>query len=490
MSENELDQIKYRKEKREQLIKSGFLAYPARLNKLRSHDIVQVLADFSKFIKSKQEVTLIGRVMAIRLHGSICFGNIVDSTGNVQFSIIKKTVADQYVYWKKYIDLGDIISVSGQLDKTNRGEITLLVSEFYLLSKSLLPLPDKRQGVKDIETRLRHRELDLISNQEIRERFIHRSKLITALRSCLDEDGFIEVETPILQSIAGGANAQPFITHHEALNIDLFLRIAPELYLKRLLVGGYEKVYEIGRCFRNEGIDKDHSPEFTQIEFYMAYTDYRDMMAYSEKLLKKIIGKAGLENKIIKDHHEISLNKNFVIVSYSQIMKDYAKLDLDRFPTKEGICQEAEKRNIKIEKQDGRGRIIDKIFKQLIRPNIIEPTHIIDYPIELLPLAKVKEDNPNYVESFQLLILGTELTKGFSEQNDPIVQEQRFKEQSILKEQGDNEAQPFDQDYIQALMHGMPPASGIGIGIDRLVAILTKAATLRESILFPTLKEK
>jgi lysyl-tRNA synthetase class 2 len=408
----------------------------------------------------------------------------------LQLSFKKNILGDKhYNFFKNLIDLGDFIRVKGTLFTTKVGEKTLEVQSLKLLAKSLLPLPEKWHGLSDVEIRYRKRYLDLIANPEVRVIFKKRSLIIKTIREFLDKEGFIEVETPILQPIPGGAAARPFVTHHNALDIDLYLRIAPELYLKRLIVGGFEKVYEVARCFRNEGIDWAHNPEFTQVEFYQAYADYHDLMKLMEKffvyLMKKINGGG---TKIVYEKNEIDLAPPYERITFRDILMKFGNCDIEQYPDRESMAKKAQELGLEILPSDDRGKIMDEIFKKIVRPKITKPTFVINYPIELSPLAKKMVEDPRYVERFQLIVSGVELTNAFSELNDPIDQRERFVAQQKMREAGDMEAMPIDEDFIEALEHGMPPTAGLGLGIDRLIALLTDSHNIKEVILFPTLK--
>lgn len=468
--------------------KAGVLPYPARVD--RTNTIEQVLAEFDDLIKKGKPVILVGRIRTIRLHGGSCFAHIEDGSGKMQIYLKLDEVGDKaYEQFNAIFDIGDFIEATGSLFITKRGERTLLVKKYRMISKSLSPLPEKWHGLSDVEIRYRKRYLDLIANPEVGEIFKKRAAIVRTIRKVLDDDGFLEVETPILQQIPGGANAEPFVTHHHALNTDLYLRIAPELYLKRLIVGGFAKVYEIARCFRNEGIDRDHNPEFTQVEFYAAYWDYLKMISFTEELIKELVEVANGKLVIEHDGQEVDFAPPYERVTFRKICQQYAKLDIDDFD-EVGLRKEAKARGVEVDKTFSRGKTLDAIFKDLVRPNIIKPTFIIDYPLELSPLAKKKEDNPKYVERFQLLAAGTELCNAFSELNDPLDQKERFEAQEKMRQAGDKEAQRIDTDYIEAMMYGMPPTAGIGIGIDRLSTMLCGAHNVKEVILFPTLKPK
>lgn len=485
-----IDEEKDRLAKLKKIISLGISAYPQLSRK--THNIETVVLNFDKLSKCEEKLTLNGRLRNIRLHGGSSFANIEDETGKIQLYFKKDIVGDDnYNFFKDLIDIGDIIEVRGDLFMTHKGEKTLLVEKFTLLTKSLLPLPEKWHGLSDIEIRYRKRYLDMIANPEVKKFFKIRSLVIKFLRNFFDERGFYEVETPVLQPIPGGANAKPFKTYHNSLKADLYLRIAPELYLKRLIVGGMEKVYEIARCFRNEGIDWTHNPEFTQIEFYQAYADYNDFMKLTEELLVYLL--ENIEKTLTIDYqgHKINFQPPYPRIDFKEMLKKEINLDLDKINNKENLIKFAKKLGFKVDKSWGKGKIIDELYKEYIRPKIIQPTFLINHPIELSPLAKQIPDRPNYVEKFQLLVGGgIELTNAFSELNDPIEQERRFREQQSLREAGDEEAQMIDFDFIEALKHGMPPTAGEGIGIDRLVALLTNNHNIKEIILFPTLRPK
>ena len=475
-------------QKLEKIKQKGIEAYPAKSK--RSYTCQQIEAKFNKVAKTKH-IVLVGRLVLIRLHGKACFAHLEDGTGRFQIFLNQKDLGeDQYRFFIKNIDIGDFIQVQGKLFKTKRGEKTLCAMSWKLLAKAILPLPEKWHGLADIEVRFRQRYLDLLANKKAKNLFIKRNQIIKLIRKFFDDHDYIEVETPVLQPIAGGAAAMPFITHHQALDIDLYLGIAPELYLKRLIIAGFEKVYEIARCFRNEGIDWSHNPEFTQIEFYQAYADYQDFMKLTEKLfkilVKKVVGKLTIEYQ----GKNIDFTPPYSKMDYKQALLNHTGIDLDKERDTKELIKKAEKLKIPVEKTWGRGKVIDEIYKETVRPNIINPTFLINHPIELSPLSKQIPNRPGYVERFQLLVAGLELCNAFSELNDPFEQEKRFKQQQKLLDKGDKEAQPFDQDFLTALKYGMPPTAGEGIGIDRLVCLLTNTRNIKEVILFPTLKPK
>ena len=463
--------------------------YPARLK--RTQEIINIRKNFDVLVKEKKEVVLVGRLRSIRTHGKISFADIEDGTGKLQICFREDIVGkENYKRFSDLIDVGDFLQIEGELFQTKRGEKTLLAKKYILLTKSLLSLPEKWHGLANVETRFRKRYLDLISNPKVKEIFKKRSLIIRLIREFFNQRAFIEVETPILQPISGGANAQPFITHHNALDIDLYLRIAPELYLKRLIVGGFEKVYEIARCFRNEGIDREHNPEFTQIEFYQAYADYNDLMKSTEALMKFLLENLGEKDSVQYQNEKINFKPPYPRKDFKNILLKETGIDIDQEKNLKELIEKARNLRVEIDDKWGRGKVIDEIYKKLVRPKIIQPTFLINHPIELSPLAKQIPDRPGYVERFQLIIAGTEICNAFSELNDPVEQEKRFNQEQKLANKGDKEAQKLDQDFIEALKYGMPPTAGEGIGIDRLTLILTNTYNIREVILFPTLRPK
>jgi len=467
----------------------GLDAYPARIK--RSHSIEDVLVHFDDLEKKGDHVHIAGRLKSKRGHGGSTFANLADGTGQMQIYLKKDEVGDkQFDLFNELIDIGDFIEASGTLFFTKKGQPTLLVREFKLAGKTLLPLPEKWHGLSDVEIRYRQRYLDLLANDEVKSIFKTRAAVVRYLREFFDRLGFLEVATPILQPLYGGASASPFKTHHNALNTDLYLRIAPELYLKRLIVGGLDKVYEVAKCFRNEGIDREHNPEFTQIEFYQAWSDYNDLMNLTEELFVYILDKIKGSLEIEYEGKKINFTPPFKRVSFRDLLLHEAEFDIEVYTDDEALAREAGSRGVKVEKNWGRGKILDEVYKELVRPKLAGPLFLIDHPVELSPLAKKKPDDPRYVERFQLIIAGREICNAFSELNDPQDQEARFVEQEGLKAKGDSEAQRLDEDYITALKHGLPPTAGWGMGVDRLVAILTGSHNLKEVILFPTLKPK
>lgn len=477
---------KTRLKKLEAIQRAGISVYPEKTK--RTHKIADALKDFNNLVRLKKEIILAGRIKSLREHGGSTFLHIEDGTDKIQAYFKKDRIGERgYKFFLDNFDIGDFIEVRGVLFKTKKGEKTLEASDFKMLAKSLLPLPEKWHGLQDVEERFRKRYLDLIFNPEIKKKFELRSRIIKEIREFLEKEGFLEVETPILQPIYGGAKAKPFKTHLNALDMDLYLRISPELYLKRLLVAGFEKVYEIGRCFRNEGMDRTHNPDFTMLEFYWAYADYKDMMKLTEEmfgnLLKKLFGTA----KIKYEGREINFKTPWPRVEFSELVRKHTKINLDEINT-EALKKEA--RRLGLEAKGEKAEIADEIYKKVCRPKILNPTFVIHHPLGAFPLAKQDEKNLKQTANFQLVAADFELVNAFSELNDPIEQRKRFEEQEKIFKSGFEEAQRMDEDYIEALEYGLPPAAGFGMGIDRLAALLTDSHSLREAILFPTMKPR
>ncbi len=474
------DQEHVRRQRRQKLLDEGLDAYPARSQ--RQQNIANVLEGWHE----GQTVSIAGRVRAFRRQGGSAFLNLDDGDGKIQIFLQQKKLQN-FDALIESVDLGDFLDVTGTTFVTKRGERTIDASAVGWLAKALRPLPSEWHGLADVETRYRWRELDLLANEEVRQVFLTRAKIIRVIRDFLIEHGFVEVETPMLHPIPGGATARPFVTHHHALNTDLFLRVAPELYLKRLVVGGFNRVFEIGRNFRNEGIDRDHNPEFTMMECYAAYTDYEWMMDLTEDLVIATATAVHGRPEMMINGKTVQLKKPFQRISYHEALLHMTKIDIDT-ATDEDIRREGRKLKTDLAKDMNRAQMLDELFKTHVRPNWIEPGFVYDYPLELSPLAKKKPGHPNYTERFQLLAAGTELGNAFSELNDPIDQRERFEAQEKLRATGDDEAQPIDETYIRSLEYGLPPTSGLGIGIDRLVGILTNQKTIKDVTLFPTLK--
>jgi lysyl-tRNA synthetase class 2 len=475
---------KSRLDKLEEIRKSGVNPYPASLQFSGRVQVSDALKRLGK------EAIAAGRLTAWREHGGSIFADLKDESGKIQLFFRKDVLGEKKFGFLELLDFGDFIEVKGKVFKTEAGEITIEVKDFNLLTKSIRPLPSKWHGLKDVEERYRQRYVDLLLNDQVRKVFETRSALVKALRHFLDEAGFIEVETPILQPIYGGAAAKPFITHHNVLNTDLYLRIADELYLKRLIVGGFEKVYELGKDFRNEGIDKAHNPEFTQLEFYWAFVDYQDLMKFTEEMLSTVIRKVMGTLKIKFEGGEIDFTPPWKRISYRGAILEQTKIDIDRENTEEKLIKaiKREKISLDLEGAVGFGAVLDSLYKKTTRPNLKGPLFLTDRPTEFVSLAKRREDDSSKTASFQLLVRGVELINAYNELNDPLDQAERWQESEKLGKKGLAEHEAFDEDYIRALEYGMPPTAGWGLGIDRLCFILTDAPSLKEVILFPTLR--
>ena len=454
----------------------------------RTNTAGEVKANYEEF--EGKYITVAGRIIAKRIMGKASFCTIQDTDEKIQSYVSINDLGEENYKEFKTWDIGDIIGITGFVFKTRTEEISVHANEVTLLSKSLRPLPEKFHGLKDPDLRYRQRYVDLIMNPEVKETFIKRSKIISEIRKILDEKGYLEVETPVLNTISGGATARPFVTHHNALDIDMYLRIATELNLKRLIVGGYDKVYEIGRIFRNEGMDIRHNPEFTTIEFYEAYADYNDMMDISEELFSKCAMKVCGSMKITYQGQEIDLTPSWKRISMIDSIKEACGVDFNEIETDEEAVKLAEERGMEFadETKKTRGDVISMFFDEYVEKTLIQPTFVYDYPVEISPLAKRKTTDPRLTERFELFIGGREYANAFSELNDPIDQYERFKKQVEARDAGDDEAGMMDEDFINALEYGMPPTGGIGIGIDRLVMLLTDSASIRDVLLFPTMK--
>ncbi len=489
--------LRERRLKLERLRESGRDPYPLRAE--CTHTTAQALTMLEEWREREAKgglpdvVTLCGRIMSVRVMGRASFAHIAEGSGSIQIYLrLAQDGVDEETYdlFRRDLDIGDIIQAEGTLFATRTGEPTLKVTELTLLAKSLRPLPEKWHGLKDVETRYRQRYLDLLVNEDVRHIFITRSRIISALRRFMDERGFIEVETPTLQPIYGGAMARPFTTYYHALDQEVFLRIADELYLKRLIVGGLDRVYEICKDFRNEGVSSQHNPEFTQLEVYQAYADYHDMMTLAEDaffhVAQEVLGTA----QITYQGHAIDLTPPWRRLPMRDAILEETGIDIEQATTLDLLRQRVEEEGLEADPQPTYGKLVDEIFSEYVEPKLIQPTFITDFPLEISPFAKKEPDKPHLVERFELFIGGLELGNAFSELNDPLDQRERFLAQRELWEAGDEEAHPMDEDYIRALEYGMPPTGGMGWGIDRMVMLFTDQSSIREVILFPHLRAK
>ncbi len=487
---NEL--IRQRLKKLAEIREMGVKPYGGRYDVVATaQDLLNAHDKTSKEDLEKERVTVsvAGRIIALRSFGKACFSHVQDGSGRIQLYFQKNTLGEEKFNLFKKLDIGDFIGVKGFLFRTRTGELTIDAEDFTLLSKSLRPLPEKWHGLTDVELRYRQRYVDLIVNPEVRKAFILRTKIIQLICAFLNERGYLEVETPMMQTIPGGATARPFKTHHNALDMDLYLRIAPELYLKRLLVGGFERVYEINRNFRNEGISTRHNPEFTMLEFYTAYADYRDLIGMTEQMIstvaKEVLGTTVVEY----EGHTINLAPPWKRISFLDSLRE-AGVPSDVLTDAGKARQYAKNLGANLKGGEPLGKLLNEIFEAVVETKLIQPTFITDYPTDISPLSKRCEDNPDFVERFELFVAGRELANAFSELNDPVDQKERFLKQVTEREAGDEEAHQMDDDFIRALEYGMPPAAGEGIGIDRLVMLLTGAASIRDVILFPQMKKE
>lgn len=486
-TEQELnEQMQVRLEKLTEIKNKGINPFGAKF--IRNHYAKDILDNFEQY--NGKEVTIAGRIMSKRDMGKAGFAHIQDISGQIQIYIRLNDVGQQTHELFTRLDIGDIIGITGSVFKTQKGEITVHTKGLVLLTKSLRPLSEKWHGLKDVDLRYRQRYLDLIVNPDVKNVFIARSKIIKAIRYFLDGQGFLEVETPTMHAIAGGASARPFITHHNALDIDLYMRIALELHLKRLIVGGLEKVYELGRVFRNEGISTKHNPEFTMLEIYQAYADYEDMMKLTEEMIFYVARKVLGQDKITYQETEIDLTPPWNRITMVEAVRKYTGLDFTQIKDDEEARLAAKNLGVIPEKDATRGSVLNLLFEEKVEQHLIQPTFVLDYPIEISPLAKRKEDDPAFTYRFEAFIVAREIANAFSELNDPIDQKERFMRQMELREKGDEEAQMMDEDFIRALEVGMPPTGGLGIGIDRLIMLLTDSPSIRDVILFPTLRPR
>ncbi|MCR4408358.1 MAG: lysine--tRNA ligase [Anaerolineae bacterium] len=476
--------------KAERIRQRGIDPYPPRVK--RTHTTQEAIVAFEKAGEDDElTVSVVGRLMSVRTMGRSTFAHIADGSGRLQIYLRQDDLGQEtYEFFDRDFDLGDFIGVTGTLFRTRTGEITVRVQNFEMLAKSLHPLPEKWHGLKDVETRYRHRYADLIANEDVRQVFITRTRIVSALRRFLDSRGFLEVETPILQPIYGGAAARPFVTYHNQLHQNLFLRISFELYLKRLIVGGYERVYEIGRDFRNEGVSYKHNPEFTQLEFYWAYADYNDLMDLTEEMIATVAQEVLGTTRITYQGHEIELAPPWRRIPLRQAILEETGIDYEAYPDAESLLQAIRNYGGAAEPKATRGKLIDPTLTNYVEAKLIQPTFLYDYPVEVSPLAKKKPDDPTHVERFEFFIGGLEMGNAFTELNDPVDQEQRFLEQRQAYAAGDEEAHPMDEDFLLALRYGMPPTAGWGMGVDRLTMLLTDQSSIRDVILFPHLRSK
>lgn len=479
------EQMQVRLDKMHKIAEQGI--EPFGRNYKITHHAAQVIEGFDTL--EGQTVKLAGRIMAIRGHGKTSFVDLMDLSAKVQVYFRKDIIGEEKYAQFKLLDIGDIIGVEGTLFKTKTGEVSVKIQNFDILAKALRPLPEKWHGLKDVETRYRQRYVDLIVNPDVRKTFIMRSKIIQAMRRYLDERDFLEVETPMMHPIAGGAAAKPFITHHNALNMKLYMRIAPELYLKRLIVGGMERVYELGRVFRNEGISIRHNPEFTLLEIYQAYADYQDVMRLTEEVVAQIAKDVLGTTKITYQGQEIDLTPPWNRMTMPEAVKKFAGEDFAAVTSVEEARAIADRLHVEYKAQDGMGAILNNVFEATCEEELIEPTFIIGHPKEISPLAKSNKEHPENTDRFEAFIFAREMANGFSELNDPIDQKERFEKQVAQREAGDEEAHMMDEDYVTALEYGMPPTGGLGIGIDRLVMLLTDSASIRDVIFFPHMRK-
>jgi lysyl-tRNA synthetase class 2 len=487
------DQLQVRREKLKNLFNEGLDPFGKRFE--RSHTAGSMEVEFGQLSKeelaeNEVEVTIAGRIMTKRGKGKAGFAHVQDLTGQVQIYVRKDTVGDQQYTIFDSMDIGDIVGITGIAFKTSVGELSVKAKDFQILTKSLRPLPEKFHGLKDVEQRYRQRYVDLIMNPQVRSMFVTRSKILKSMRNYLDNNGYLEVETPMMHAIAGGASAKPFITHHNALDMELYMRIAIELHLKRLIVGGLEKVYEIGRVFRNEGVSTKHNPEFTMIELYEAYADYEDIMALTENLVAHIAEEVLGSTTVQYGDYQINLKPQWKRLHMVESIKEYAGVDFWVEMTDEEARQIAKEHHVPVKETMTYGHVVNEFFEYFVEEKLIQPTFIYGHPLAISPLAKKNPKDERFTDRFELFIVGREHANAFTELNDPIDQRQRFEAQLVQRAQGDDEAHMMDEDFLEALEYGMPPTGGLGIGIDRLVMLLTNAPSIRDVLLFPQMRHK
>jgi len=486
------EQVEQRRRKLELIRERGIDPYPNdftpahRAAEIHATHAAQEAGDLESL---DLEYEIAGRVMALRSFGKAAFIKVFDRSDAIQVYVQKNLLGDEaYEIFKKFVEVGDVVGVKGKPMRTRTGELTIQADTLRLLTKSLRPLPEKWHGLKDVEIRYRRRYLDLIVNRDVAQVFVLRARLLQALRSFFDERGFLEVETPMMHSLAGGATARPFVTHHNALDMELFLRVAPELHLKRLLVGGLERVYELNRCFRNEGISTQHNPEFTMLEFYQAYATYTDLMKLTEDLFSKLAKEMKGGHCLKYGEHKINLQPPFARGTVLESLARALDVSVDRLADRDYLCQQVERLDLAVPPDTSSGKLVMALFEELVEPGLIQPTFVYDFPLDVSPLSRKKEGREDMVDRFELYIGGREIANAFSELNDPDDQRDRFAAQMEAKARGDEEAMPYDEDYIRALEYGMPPAAGEGIGIDRLVMLFANVQSIRDVVLFPLLK--
>ena len=487
LTENEInEQMQVRIDKMHKIEEHGWKPFGYRF--LYTHRAADIAAQFDELSEKETEVKMAGRIMAIRGHGKTCFMDMQDKTGRIQVYVRKDVIGEENYALIKLMDIGDTVGITGTAFRTHMGELSIKANSVEMLSKSLRPLPEKWHGLKDVETRYRQRYVDLIVNPEVRDTFVKRSQIIRSVREVLDSHDFLEVETPILNTIAGGAAARPFISYHNALDMQVYMRIAPELYLKRHIVGGMDRVYEMGRVFRNEGIDNRHNPEFTSVEIYQAFADYRDMMDLTEEVVVKTAEKVLGTTTINYEGTTIELASPWKRMSMIEAVKEYSGKDFTDVTDLEEARAIAKELNVAIEPSFGIGKIINACFEEYVEDKLIQPTFTTGHPKEISPLAKSNPENPEITDRFEAYIYGREICNGFTELNDPIDQKERFLKQVEERANGDEEANMMDEDFVNALEYGLPPTGGLGIGIDRLVMFLTNSSTIRDVLFFPTMK--
>ncbi|MBI2013584.1 MAG: lysine--tRNA ligase [Candidatus Colwellbacteria bacterium] len=488
MKSDELSERESRIKKREELIKAGVNPYPYSF--ARTHEVADIVANQKQFVENQENVSVCGKVYAVREHGGSIFYTLADESGKIQLYAKRDDLGEKkFDLLKDYIGIGDFLGAEGEVFYTKKGELSVKLKSFELLAKALMPLPSEWYGIKDTEKRFRQRYLDILLNEDVKDRFIKRVKIVDAIRGFLREKKFLELETPILQPIYGGARAKPFTTRYESLKRDFYLRISDELYLKRALIANFERVFEFSRDFRNEGIDASHNPEFTMIEIYQAYVDYEYVMASTRELLLEANLAAGNGEKIKWGDKEINLNGKWPTATMGDLLKKHTGEDLIN-ASQEELAKYARKEKLDVPKKASWGMLVDEIFKDKVEPHLVDPIFVVDYPLDISPLAKTHRKNEKLTERFELYIGGKEIANGFSELNDPVEQRRRWEMERKNLKSGDEEAHPMDEDFLLAQEYGMPPAGGVGIGIDRLVMLLTNATNIREVIMFPQLKTK